>query len=158
MTSPSTRAMWRLPTLGCLDLTIGSARLLPNCKPRLFVCLALAVLGTPDRVCAQFTGAHQTTPGAKASDRHEPSRAGFAMIGIFDSGEPTLVCSQLRTGVFSSSVAGFGLRRFTDQSLRWTVFPIARDVEFHDERVVSSPAHPFAYNNAYNSNALAALI
>ena len=43
------------------------------------------------------------------------------MYGIFDSGEATLVCSQLRTGVCASSIVGLGFSRFTDQSLRWTV-------------------------------------
>lgn len=32
--------------------------LLANCKRPFFVCFALAVLGTPGRVCAQFTEAH----------------------------------------------------------------------------------------------------
>ena len=73
------------------------------------------------RKCAGGRRRSTTTPGAKAKGRREASRAGFAMYGIFDSGEATLVCSQLRTGVCASSIVGLGFSRFTDQSLRWTV-------------------------------------
>lgn len=39
----------------------------------------------------------EVLPVSKTPSRRQ---AGFARIGIFDSGEPTLVCSQLRTGLF----------------------------------------------------------